>query len=113
MKDQSTYFDLRVMRDGGLAVLCWDYDLPYAERISLHWMALLVPVICIWSVTAYIDTASIGELTEVTNQECLGGIGCPFSVYDVVCLVDIEAELLVTLTLLVMGYGPSRGSVLC
>jgi hypothetical protein len=34
------------------------------------------------------------RLTELANEECLSGIGCPFSVGDVVLLVHIESKLL-------------------
>jgi hypothetical protein len=30
--------------------------------------------------------------TEITNEICFSGIWCPFSIYDIVMTVDIEAE---------------------
>ena len=36
-------------------------------------------------------------LTEVADEEGLGGAGSPFSVFDVVVLVDIQAVSLSTL----------------
>lgn len=97
----SAHLDFCVMRDSWLAILSWQNDLPDTERILLHWHILSVPLVCVG--LAYVRYAQTqGErLTEVTNKECLGRIWSPFTVCDVVVLVDIEAELLGSLVAVV------------
>jgi hypothetical protein len=49
--------------------------------------------------------------TEFTNKECLGSIGRPFPIGNVVLAIDIEPKLLFALQTLVSGIGAFQGSM--
>jgi hypothetical protein len=55
-----------------LSVLCGYSHLEHTKGILCHGSSLAVPVV------------------EVTNQICSERIGCPFSVYNVAIVLDVE-----------------------
>jgi hypothetical protein len=42
----------------------------------------------------------LSSRTEVTNQECFCGIGCPFSIYDIIIRLHMEAIYIVSLLII-------------
>ena len=91
-----TDLDFGVMWDSRLAILSWQGDFEDSKRAFVHRVRVTIPAIC--------NEVSISPsiiipvtLTEVSNQKCLLGIGCPFSVSDGVVLIDVEPILVHTL----------------